>query len=75
MIHLAKNAGFDSIFVDLEHSLLSITDVGNLSCAALALGVTPLVRVPYQCGNGYVQKVLDAGAMGVVFPHVSSAGK
>jgi 2-keto-3-deoxy-L-rhamnonate aldolase RhmA len=69
---LAKNAGYDSIFIDLEHSTLSIDDAGNISSAALSKGITPFVRVPYQCGNGFVQKVMDAGAMGVVFPHVSS---
>ncbi|KAH6695377.1 Pyruvate/Phosphoenolpyruvate kinase-like domain-containing protein [Plectosphaerella plurivora] len=69
---LAKNAGFDSVFIDLEHSSLSIDDAGNISNAALSIGITPFVRVPYQCGNGFVQKVMDAGAMGVIFPHVSN---
>ncbi|GJN86284.1 hypothetical protein PLIIFM63780_009863 [Purpureocillium lilacinum] len=70
---LAKNAGFDSLFIDLEHSTLSIDNASSLSCACLLIGLTPFVRVPHQCGNGYVQKVLDGGAMGVVFPHVDSA--
>ncbi len=72
---LAKNAGFDSLFIDLEHSTLSIDNASSLSCACLLIGLTPFVRVPHQCGNGYVQKVLDGGAMGVVFPHVDSAGE
>ncbi|KAG9251638.1 Pyruvate/Phosphoenolpyruvate kinase-like domain-containing protein [Emericellopsis atlantica] len=73
IVYLAQNGGFDSLFIDLEHSALSITDAGNMSTAALLAGLTPFVRVPYQCGNGYVQKVMDAGAMGVVFPHISSS--
>jgi 2-keto-3-deoxy-L-rhamnonate aldolase RhmA len=72
---LAKNAGFEGLFIDLEHSTLSIADAGNISGAALLAGVTPFVRVPYQCGDGFVQKVLDAGAMGVIFPHVSTPSK
>ncbi len=72
---MGKNAGFDSLFIDLEHSTLSIADAGNISSAALSIGITPFVRVPFQCGNGYVQKIMDAGAMGVVFPHVSSSSK
>lgn len=75
IVRLAKNANFDSLFIDLEHSTLSIDDASSLSTAGLAIGITPIVRVPHQCGNGFVQKVLDAGAMGIVFPHVSTAGK
>ena len=75
VVQLAKNAGFDSLFIDLEHSTLSIDNASSLSRAGLLMGLTPFVRVPHQCGNGYVQKVLDGGAMGVVFPHVQSAGK
>ncbi|KAM0326287.1 hypothetical protein ACHAQA_006885 [Verticillium albo-atrum] len=73
VVHLAKNAGFDNIFIDLEHSALSINDVSNLSSVALLAGITPFVRVPYQCGDGFTQRVMDAGAMGVIFPHISSA--
>ncbi|RMJ24547.1 hypothetical protein PHISP_04588 [Aspergillus sp. HF37] len=73
VVQLAKNAGFDSLFIDLEHSSMSIHDTNQLSCAALLLGITPFVRVPYHCGNGFVQRVLDSGAMGVIFPHIHSA--
>lgn len=75
VVQIAKNAGFDSLFIDLEHSTLSIQDAGNICSAGLLNGITPFVRVPHQCGNGFVQKVMDAGAMGVIFPHVRSAGK
>jgi 2-keto-3-deoxy-L-rhamnonate aldolase RhmA len=74
VVQLAKNAGFDSLFIDLEHSSLSVDDASKLCCAGLSLGTTPFVRVPHQSGNGFVQKVLDGGAMGVIFPHVQSAG-
>jgi 2-keto-3-deoxy-L-rhamnonate aldolase RhmA len=74
LVLLAKSAGYDSIFVDLEHSTFSITDAHTLCSASLLAGITPFVRVPYQCGNGFVQRVLDGGAMGIVFPHISTAG-
>ncbi|KUJ22227.1 Phosphoenolpyruvate/pyruvate domain-containing protein, partial [Mollisia scopiformis] len=73
IVHLAKNAGYDSLFIDLEHSTLSIDDASQLSCTGLLLGITPFVRVPYQCGNGLVQRVLDGGAMGIIFPHIHSS--
>ncbi|KAM0429993.1 hypothetical protein ACHAPT_005999 [Fusarium lateritium] len=73
VVQLAKNAGFDSLFIDLEHSTLSVDDASKLCCAGISLGITPFVRIPHQSGNGFVQKVLDGGAMGVIFPHVTSA--
>lgn len=74
VVQMARNAGFDSLFIDLEHSTLSIDDASTLSSAGISVGVTPFVRVPHQCGHGFVQKVLDGGAMGVIFPHIQSAG-
>lgn len=70
VVQLAHNGGFDALFIDLEHSSLSLDDASQHCVAALPLGITPFVRVPYQCGFGFVQRVLDGGAMGVVFPHI-----
>ncbi|KZL78793.1 HpcH/HpaI aldolase [Colletotrichum tofieldiae] len=70
IVHLAANGGFDALFIDLEHSTLSIQDASSHCIVGIQLGITPFVRVPHQCGNGFVQKVLDGGAMGVIFPHI-----
>jgi len=67
---LAKTAGFDSLYVDLEHSSFSLETTGQICIAALEAGITPLVRVP---GVAEVSRVLDAGALGVIAPHVQSA--
>jgi 2-keto-3-deoxy-L-rhamnonate aldolase RhmA len=67
---IAKTAGFDSLYVDLEHSSFSLETTGQICMAALAAGVTPLVRVP---GIATVSRVLDGGALGVIAPHVRSA--
>ncbi|MBI4381625.1 MAG: aldolase [candidate division NC10 bacterium] len=61
--HIAKSCGFDALYVDLQHGLLSIETTSQLCIAALGVGITPLVRVP---GTEYVTRVLDGGAMGVV---------
>jgi 2-keto-3-deoxy-L-rhamnonate aldolase RhmA len=71
---IARNAGFDSLFIDLEHSSLTLEQAGTLCNSGIQAGITPFVRVPHQCGNGFVQRVLDGGAMGVIFPHIHSAG-
>lgn len=75
IVSIAASAGYDSVFVDLEHTTIGLRDASQLCITALALGITPFVRVPFQCGRGFVQRVLDAGAMGVIFPHIHSIGK
>ncbi|KAH8700937.1 Pyruvate/Phosphoenolpyruvate kinase [Talaromyces proteolyticus] len=73
VILLAKAAGYDAVFIDLEHSVLSTQDASILCSSALLSKITPFVRVPYQCGQGFVQRVLDGGAMGIIFPHINTA--
>lgn len=75
IVYLAKNAGFDALFIELEHSTLSTEEVTRLCMVSLPNGITPFVRVPYQCGYGLVQRVLDSGAMGIIFPHIHNKGK
>jgi 2-keto-3-deoxy-L-rhamnonate aldolase RhmA len=69
---LAATAGFDSLYVDLEHASFSLETTGAICTAALAAGITPLVRVP---GVAEVSRVLDAGALGVICPHVHTAAQ
>jgi 4-hydroxy-2-oxoheptanedioate aldolase len=67
---IASTTGFDTLYVDMEHSSFSLETTGQICIAALEAGVTPLVRVP---GLAEVSRVLDAGALGVIAPHVQSA--
>jgi 4-hydroxy-2-oxoheptanedioate aldolase len=67
---IAKSAGFDSLYVDMEHSSFSLETTSQICMAALEIGITPFVRVP---GIAEVQHVLDNGALGVIAPHVQSA--
>lgn len=69
---LLRQAGWDWAFVDTEHSSMTLDQAAHLFAHCRASGVTPVVRVPgYE--HWQAAKVLDAGAMGVVFPHVDSA--
>ena len=74
LVYLAKVAGYDTLFIDMEHTTIEIKEASHLCMLGLSLGITPFVRVPHQCGNGFVQRVLDAGAMGFITPHVDTAG-
>jgi 4-hydroxy-2-oxoheptanedioate aldolase len=67
---IAATAGFDTLYVDMEHCSFSLDTTGQICMAALAVGITPLVRVATFATIG---GVLDAGAMGVIAPHIHSA--
>ena len=67
---LAATAGFDSLYIDLEHSSFTLDTTSQICIAALGAGVTPLVRVP---SLDDIPRVLDGGALGVIAPHVESA--
>lgn len=69
---IAKGAGYDSIYIDLEHSALSLETVGQISIAALGMGVAPFVRVP-GIDPHVITRVLDAGAIGIIVPDLHSA--
>lgn len=71
---IAASAGFDTLYVDLEHNTLSIDTCCQICIAAQQTGVTPLVRVPANTPE-YICRVLDGGAMGVILPHVRSAAE
>ncbi len=71
---IAKTAGFDTLYVDLEHNTLSIDTTCQICIAAQQIGITPLVRVPANSPE-YICRVLDGGAMGVITPHVRSAAE
>src|SRR5262252_4244372 len=66
---LARTAGFDSIYVDVEHSPLSLETTSQICIAALEAGIAPFVRVP-STRPEHVSRVLDGGALGVIAPHV-----
>lgn len=69
---IAKTAGFDSFYIDMEHCSFSMETIGQVCMAAVETGITPLVRVPATTPE-YIGRVLDGGAMGVIAPHVRSA--
>ncbi len=66
---LAGLAGFDFVIVDLEHAPLAVGDVLAHVRAAAGAGLSVLVRVADDT-PGAAARLLDAGAAGIVFPHV-----
>ena len=67
-----KTAGYDFLFIDLEHGAASVETAFQISVAALDAGIAPLIRVP----NGELAlgtRCLDGGGLGIVIPHVDTA--
>lgn len=70
-VELMALAGFDFVVIDLEHSALGIETVYRHIGTALLCGVAPIVRIP-GFDSGLVQRILDAGAEGIMLPHVDT---
>ena len=68
---IARTAGFDSIYIDVEHSSFSLDTTSQICMASLAVGITPFVRVP-SIAPDFISRVLDGGALGVIAPHIQS---
>jgi 2-keto-3-deoxy-L-rhamnonate aldolase RhmA len=68
---MMKTAGYDWLFIDLEHGPMSIEFATTLAVAALDTGISPIVRVPFM-QHSMATRVLDNGALGVVMPHVDT---
>src|SRR5204862_1997620 len=63
------SAGFDYVFIDMEHGSFSLETVHDMIISSNLAGITPIVRV------GEVQytlcaRLLDQGAQGIILPRV-----
>ena len=71
---MMATAGFDWLFLDMEHGTMSLDACAQIAAAALDAGIAPLARVP----NGQYSiatRALDNGALGIVMPHVDTAAE
>ena len=66
---IMSTCGYDWLFIDMEHNSMDIDMASQISVAAQDAGITPIVRVP-DFAHHHATRVLDCGAMGIVFPHV-----
>lgn len=69
LAEMAAGAGFDWLWLDMEHGLL---DVAGVQRAAIAAGSTPcLARVPVN-DEAWIKRVLDTGVEGLIIPQVNT---
>ncbi|PTX64685.1 4-hydroxy-2-oxoheptanedioate aldolase [Melghirimyces profundicolus] len=68
-VEMIACAGYDFVIVDTEHASVNPETLENMIRAAEARDLPALVRVPNPSA-GPILRALDAGARGVVVPHV-----
>jgi 2-dehydro-3-deoxyglucarate aldolase/4-hydroxy-2-oxoheptanedioate aldolase len=62
-------AGFDYVFLDMEHGSFNLETVHDMITAAAEAGITPIARVA-ELLYSLVARLLDAGAQGIILPRV-----
>ncbi|HNT78525.1 MAG TPA: aldolase/citrate lyase family protein [Anaerolineae bacterium] len=68
---LMAAVGWDWLVVDAEHSLVGFETLVNCFRAIQLGGAVPLARVPWN-ETIWIQRTLDAGALGLIVPMVNS---
>ena len=68
---IGKTCGYDWLFIDMEHNSMDVDTAAQIAMAALPVGITPIVRVPGK-EHHHASRLLDAGAQGIVVPHVDT---
>lgn len=71
-VEIVAGAGPDFVCIDCEHSPIGPETLVNMIRAADVCGVPALVRMPSADGPA-IAAALDAGAAGILVPHVSDA--
>ncbi|MBQ7592000.1 MAG: hypothetical protein IJU46_05685 [Clostridia bacterium] len=65
-------AGFDMIWIDMEHTAIGIESLQNNLIAARAGGTPAFVRIPWN-DKVLAKPVIDMGPEGIIFPYIRSA--
>lgn len=68
---MASGAGYDLIWIDLEHSSMSIDVACQIAATAHDLGLGAWVRTPER-EYGVIGRLLDCGATGIIGPKIET---
>jgi len=71
LMTMLETAGFDFVFIDMEHSTYSIETAGDMITAAKSSNLFTIVRTP-GLSRLALQHFLDAGADGLLVPQVET---
>ncbi len=65
------DAGFDFLWIEMQHSPLSFSEVAKMIWACKDAPAIPFIRVP-DATEGDIQKAVDIGALGIIVPMVAT---
>ncbi len=68
---LLADTGFDFLWIEMEHSAITLETARNIILATRGLKAIPFIRVP-QNELWLAKRALDIGALGIVFPFTST---
>ena len=71
LAQLFARSGFNFFYVDMEHSQVDYHELAGIAAAAKLAGITPIAGTTSHADH-LIARPLDAGAMGVIVPHVST---
>ena len=63
--------GLDYVFIEGEHFVHNVETAENLIRSIQLGGAVPIMRIPSH-EDGLILQVLEAGVMGVIFPHIDT---
>ena len=72
IVEIFSKAGLDWVVIDLEHSVITISEAAELIRVIDLCGVAPLVRLTSNDAD-QIKRVMDAGAHGIIVPMVKNA--
>jgi 2-keto-3-deoxy-L-rhamnonate aldolase RhmA len=72
IVRIAASCGYDVLWIDLEHSTMSLDAASAMAMVARDLGVAAWTRIP-EGSLGQVGQLLDGGAAGIIVPHIATA--
>jgi 2-keto-3-deoxy-L-rhamnonate aldolase RhmA len=68
------NAGFDFLWIEMQHSPLTYEDVARMLYACKGSTGIPFIRVP-DATEENIQKATDIGALGIIVPQTETVAK
>ncbi len=68
------NAGYDFLWIEMQHSPLTYGDVARMIWACRGSQAMPFIRVP-DATESDIQKATDIGALGIIVPTVDTVEK
>ena len=71
MAEMMAYCGLDYVFIECEHFVHNIESIENEIRAIQLGGAIPIIRIPSH-EDGLILQVVEAGVMGVVFPHIDT---